>query len=222
MQTIKMHTRPTAEAQERSKHPAGQTSAENLKKIQDDFAQQMAQSASRIGEAMSRSLEIAETGMTLGLKLLTTGGERLIHALAAKIASTAQPAPATGAPEPEGGPPGQWPQQPVVGNSIPIAPGGAVYISFSLSNDVQGRPKRVAIALEPLQGERSGHVLDMHSFSINPVEREILPLDFEKFIVRGTIEADTPSDRYIGSIAVTGDEQFTFGIVVTVGEAEAV
>ena len=215
-----MRTRPVTEGTSQSERTQAGSSGENLKKIQDDMVKQMSESAARFGQAMSKTMEIAEAGMTMSLSLLNTGGERLLNALASKIAGAAQTAPANGAYENREDASEAAASEPVIGNAIPVAPGDDVSISFSLSNDVPDCVKRVTVALDQLRGERTGHPLDRTALAVTPAEKEILPLDFEKFIIRGTVAADAPPDRYSGLIAVQGDERFTIRVCVAV-EAKA-
>jgi hypothetical protein len=216
MNPIRMHTKPVGAESEKDHSPGNNDTVGAAAKIQADLTRQMAESVARWSEAYGRSMEIVGKGLEMGLSLINSGGERIINALAAKIAPGPQhvPSPAAFA---QTGNQSEPVDQALIGNAIPVVPGSELYVSFSLSNDVPGVTKHIRVSLEPLSGEHSGHPLDISALSIVPAEKSILPLDFEKFVIQGRITDDTIPDRYSGLISVQGDEQFKVRVCFTVG-----
>ncbi|MBN2035137.1 MAG: hypothetical protein JW768_00210 [Chitinispirillaceae bacterium] len=211
-----MKTKPVDADRGHSESGSGESAADAMRRVQSEYVKQMAALASRFTEVMNKSLEITEAGMTMGLKLLGTGSEKLLSVITEKLvpAAAAPPQPAgSPAPQPQGGP--------VVGNAVPAVPGGSVYISFSISNDAADRSKRIRLTLSECIGSQTRQQLPPGSLAIAPDQKEILPLDFEKFIVSGIVPAESLPDTYEGWIVVDGDEQFNIHIVVTVMHPQA-
>jgi hypothetical protein len=174
----------------------------------------------QLGALMSKSLDLAEASLTLGLnfvqRLGSTVQEQVIDRLSHVGQSFTQQAAEAGQRaqarerEPEA------PAQPKpaatksfagVTNPQPLFPGSAVRVSFSINNDSASAEKKVALKLESLEGEISHAKLAGSALSIEPASATIAQMDFEKFIVRGLVPMDTRSDAYQGWIVVSGDEQ---------------
>jgi hypothetical protein len=169
---------------------------------------------------MSKSIDLAEASLTLGLnfvqRLGSTVQEQVIGRLAQVGQALAQPAPepppaeAARAKEPE---PAPQPKAPAgrpfegVTNQQPLFPGSPMRVSFSINNDSPSAEKKVSVKLEGLQGEISGARIDASVLSIEPATATIVPMDFDKFILRGVVPMETPGDAYHGWILVAGDEQ---------------
>lgn len=209
--------RPHTAAPERS--PADQLFA-----AQEDLAKQFAASATRFGEVLNRTIELTEAGMTIGTRLLNSGSERLLATIAEKITpvvtAAVPPDSSQYAPPPEAAPSAPADQAgAVIGNGHPAFPGGEIYIPFSISNDTHDRAKRITVSIGTLRGEQTGHQLDSSRLNMNPAAKTILPLDFEKFVIEGSITSDTLPDVYGGWIEVSGDEQFRISLYIAVGEA---
>ena len=174
----------------------------------------------QIGALMSKSLDLAEASLTLGLnfvqRLGSTVQEQVIDRLSHVGQSFAQPAAEPGQrtqardSEPEAAPqPKPAPARPFAGvmNQQPLFPGSAVRVSFSINNDSPSAEKKVALKLEALEGEISHTRLAGSALSIQPASATIAQMDFEKFIIRGLVPMDTRNDAYQGWIVVSGDEQ---------------
>src|ERR1039457_5757806 len=133
----------------------------------------------QIGTLMSKSLDLAEASLTLGLNFVQRLGssvqEQVIDRLSHVGQSFAQPAAEPGQrsqareSEPEA------PAQPKpaatspfagVTNQQPLFPGSAVRVSFSINNDSASAEKKVALKLEALEGEISRNRLEGSVLSI--------------------------------------------------------
>ena len=161
----------------------------------------------RFGDLLGKGLDLAEAGLSLGLTVASTLGAVAQQKIFEKVMEAAVPD-ASAVPA-SGGPPAPAPAppqdaSPAIGitNRLPLAPGMPVRISFSINNDNATAPKHVALTVEPFTGERTGALLAPASLSVTPAEAAIAPMDFEKFVLVGTLTESTPADIYHGSIAV--------------------
>ncbi|MGH7107459.1 MAG: hypothetical protein ACREF0_09550 [Acetobacteraceae bacterium] len=186
----------------------------------------------RFGEILARGLDLAEAGMTLGLTMLGTVGaaaqnkiiERIFNPTAERAAAEPQPAPASpataSAAAPGAGPaasPGASEAASYgITNRLLLRPGGQVSISFSVNNDSPIAGKPVRLLAEAFSGERSGAVLPPASLVVRPDEQIIAPMDFEKFVLEGTIPADVVPDRYRGSVVVLGEGPMRIPVLLVV------
>ena len=174
----------------------------------------------QLGALMSKSLDLAEASLTLGLNFVQRLGstvqeqviDRLSHVGQSFTQQAAEPGQRAQARESETEAPAQpkpAATRPFAGvtNQQPLFPGSAVRVSFSINNDSASAEKKVALKLEALEGEISRTRLEGSVLSIEPASATIAQMDFEKFIVRGLVPMDTRSDVYQGWIVVSGDEQ---------------
>ena len=174
----------------------------------------------QIGTLMSKSLDLAEASLTLGLNFVQRLGssvqeqviDRLAHVGQSFTQSAAEPGQRASARDSEPDAPAQPKPAPArsfagVMNQQPLFPGSQVRVSFSINNDSASAEKKVALKLENLEGEISRTRLDGSALSIQPASATIAQMDFEKFIIRGLVPMDTRSDAYQGWIVVSGDEQ---------------
>ncbi len=182
----------------------------------------------RFGEILARGLDLAEAGMTLGLTMLGTVGaatqnriiERIFNPTAERAAAEPPPAPASpataSAAAPGAGPGAGEAASYGITNRLLLRPGGQVSISFSVNNDSPIAGKPVRLLAEAFSGERSGALLPPASLIVRPDEQIIAPMDFEKFVLEGTIPADVVPDRYRGSVVVLGEGPMRIPVLLVV------
>ena len=212
----KQRTAPSTGARPRARQKA---KSKPRSKAQGKPATQPADDT-QLGALMSKSLDLAEASLTLGLnfvqRLGSTVQEQVIDRLSHVGQSFTQPAaePGQRAPARESEPDAPAQPKPAAARSFagvmnqqPLFPGSAVRVSFSINNDSASAEKKVALKLEGLEGEISRTALDGSALSIEPASATIAQMDFEKFIVRGLVPMGTRSDAYQGWIVVSGDEQ---------------
>jgi hypothetical protein len=170
----------------------------------------------QVGQLLSRSLDLAEAGLTLGVSLMNKVGaaaqqqilERFMSGAAAVVeAGMAQAqAPAPEPPPPPAEPAGPEPGAFGITNLLPLLPGTPVKVGFSINNDSMDSPKKLTLSLEGFIGEAHGHSLEA-ALSLKPARKTIAPMDFEKFVLEGTVPAATPPDVYRGWIIVSSDTE---------------
>jgi hypothetical protein len=163
--------------------------------------------ADQLGAIIVRSLDLAEAGLSLGLTVLTRAG-----AVAQDSVFDRGGREAGDAPEEPAGEPGDAAAPPAedvfyLTNRLPLAPGGSVRVSFSISNDAVASPKRVAVRAEGFVGEAEGTPLDPSALRVRPATKTIAPMDFEKFVLTATVPPETPPDVYRGVVVVTSSEE---------------
>lgn len=188
----------------------------------------------QIGSIFSKILELAETGVGLGVNVLS------------RLSSYAQGEAARGQggderhgagdyppPHPEEMGPGMhshhqdhygnshqgmdasW--NPFVTNRMPLHAGSPFLISFSINNDSDASEKKLHLEAEDFFGATTGFKLDRRLFSVEPAEKTIGPRDFDKFVLTGAIPADALEDSYNGWILITGDEEIRLPVILMVG-----
>ena len=101
-------------------------------------------------------------------------------------------------------------------NRLPLTPGAAAEVSFSINNDSMAAPKRVELTLEGFIGESTHATIDGTAFAIKPARKTIKPMDFDKFVLAGPVAADTPPDVFYGRIVVRSDTELTIPIRLVV------
>jgi hypothetical protein len=106
-----------------------------------------------------------------------------------------------------------------VANRTPLVPGGPIRIPFSINNDLPQTPKRLVVSAHDFTGATQGFRLDDAAFSVEPSEKVIAPMDFEKFVLTGAVPLEAPPDSYNGWILVGGDEQMKIPVVLMVSGA---
>ena len=176
--------------------------------------------AEQLGQLIVKTLDLAEAGLNLGITVLSRAGSAAQEALNERAA--AEGAPPT---QPEGAHVGAEPvaageEEPFfLTNRLPVAPGGEVRVSFSITNDSLVEPKRVQLRVEGMLGEQHEARVDPAAFSVRPARKTIAPMDFEKFVFGGTLPADTPSDVYRGSVIVSSTDEMSIPVRLVVGAA---
>jgi hypothetical protein len=173
--------------------------------------------AEQLGQIIVKTLDLAEAGLSLGITVLSRAGTAAQEALNERAPAQAPPNVnvADGRPEPaleddEGF---------FLTNRLPLAPGGDVQVSFSITNDSLVEPKRVHLRVEGLLGEQREARIDADAFAVRPMRKSIAPMDFEKFVLTGTLPADAPPDVYLGSVIVGSTDEMSIPVRLVVGAA---
>ena len=175
----------------------------------------------RFSDILARGLDLAEAGMTLGLTVLGTLGaaaqtkiiERMLNPSPEGAAAEPVATPATaGAATADAGESAAY----GITNRLPLRPGDAVSVSFSVNNESASVAKNVRLVVEAFSGERSGAVLPPDCLAVSPGERAIAPMDFEKFVLEGRIPTDAVPDRYRGSVMVLGEGPMRIPVLLAV------
>ena len=218
---------------------AGHTSATNAgadaQQNDDGSRQQQANSSGaelrqrldQVGTILAKGLDLAEAGVSLGMTIISRVGvvaqqkiREGIDAAAATGVAPAPPGPRQAA-EAEQFPGAESPtaeSEPGYGitNRLPLTPGGTVKISFSVNNDSITESKKVDLRAEGFTGDTQGGRLDASTFTVKPAQKTIAPVDFEKFILYGSVPADTPPDVYRGAVTVASETELKIPVVLVV------
>lgn len=189
----------------------------------------------QFGAIVAKGLDLAEASLSLGLTVINRVGTAAQHQMERMISNVpqepapqdpaghtyaAQPPPGPAAP-PMGAPAMSTavaPEEPqyAITNRIPAAPGGRVRIPFSINNDSVSSSKTVLLKAVGFTGELEGAQIDAEHFVVKPERRRIAPMDFEKFVLEGTIPAHLPSDVYHGAIVVSSGHELSIPVRVVV------
>lgn len=175
----------------------------------------------RFGDLLGKGLDLAEAGLSLGLTVVGTLGaaahkkifEKVIDATAPDLeAAAATAAPTAAAPATAASGAAAF----GITNRLRLAPGMPVSISFSINNDSAASNKQVALRIEPFTGEKTGALLPPASLSVTPETAAVAPMDFEKFVLQGSIPESSPPDIYHGTIAVNAEDAMRIPVVLVV------
>ncbi|QEX14975.1 hypothetical protein FRZ44_02550 [Hypericibacter terrae] len=175
----------------------------------------------QMGMILAKGLDLAEAGVSLGVTIVNRIGsaaqQQVMERMAAAMQREAPPESAPSPPMPEAGepPPAEAPAF-YITNRLPLAPGGTVKVSFSINNDSMVAPKKVSLRIEGFQGETTGASLPAAAMSIKPETKAIAPVDFEKFVLRGAVPAETPPDVYFGWILVSSEDELRIPVRLVV------
>lgn len=198
---------------------------------------ELAGRAEQVGAIIVKTLDLAEAGLSLGITVLSRAGAAAQGAITDRmpVAPGAAPAPGQGPGYADGHahpdaharyePPSHAPTdrdaEPQVSpeddafflaNRVPLAPGGEVRVSFSITNDSLLDAKRVSLRVEALVGEHQGVRLDGGAFAVRPARKTIAPVDFDKFVLVGTVPDAAPADVYRGAVIVHSSEEMTIPV----------
>ena len=183
----------------------------------------------QIGSILTKGLGLAEAGISLGLNLLNRVGsmtqENLIDRFTAPFTaqpqsaqreSTRQEDAAQHSSQDQAGP---APEVMFISNRLPVLPGQECRIPFSINNDSYTSQKKVKLHCEGFIGERTATRFGAAAVSIHPATKTIEPMDFEKFLLTGTIPEGLPPDMYQGWIVVTADNNLRIPVRIIVSES---
>ena len=185
----------------------------------------------QVGSVVSKLLELAEAGVDLGtnvVSLLSSLAESQLREPVHAAQGAYRVAPRTGSPGEAASAPGvasatsdeasaagSAPSYCII-NRLPLLPGSPVQVSFSINNDFPQSRRRLLVAAGGFVGASHGFELEDRSFSVDPSEKTIAPMDFEKFVLKGKIPKDAPVDSYNGWVTVEGDEEMRIPVVLVV------
>lgn len=184
----------------------------------------------QVGALLAKGLDLAEAGLGLGVTLVNRVGaaaqQQIFERMANQAASMADAATAAADPmmqpmppepaAPEAPPPGPAPEPFGITNRLPLMPGGAVRIGFSINNDSMESPKKIALSVEGFVGEAHGKRLNDADFGIRPAKKTIAPMDFDKFVLEGALPPKTPPDVYRGWVIVASDAELRIPVRLVV------
>jgi hypothetical protein len=175
-----------------------------------------------MGSLVSKVLELADAGVGLGINVVSLLNTLARSQVAGAAAPPEQQAPGDERPPapPEDASHAEAPRNYCIVNRRPIHPGGPVQVSFSINNDLPDAAKKLRVTAQGFAGATRGFSFDGAGFSVQPSEQLIDPMDFERFVLTGTIPADAPEDSYNGWILVDGDEQMRIPVVLLVSGSE--
>lgn len=183
----------------------------------------------QIGSILSKGLDLAEAGIGLGMNLIGKLGSMAQDQVIGNIAKSVMPGQygAQTAPERPPAPPyrrgvDEPAEEAGAGNGMcivnrrPLFPGNAVEISFSINNDSPANARKVHIEIDGFTGSAHGYVVPPELFSIRPADIEIAPMDFEKFVLTGSIPRDAPEDSYNGWLRLAGEDGLKMPVILIV------
>ena len=175
----------------------------------------------QMSSLVSKVLELADAGVGLGINVVSLLNTLARSQVAGGTAPPEQP-PADERPPapPEDAAHAEAPRNYCIVNRRPIRPGGPVQVSFSINNDLPDAAKKLRVTAKGFVGAARGFSFDGAGFSVSPSEKLIDPMDFERFVLTGSIPTDAPEDSYNGWILVDGDEQMRIPVVLLVSGKE--
>jgi hypothetical protein len=197
--------------------PGKKTTAKKL------VAQELAGPMGQVSALTSKFIELADAGVGLGMNVVS-----LLSSLAkAQIGGAVQTEDVSGGvrrerPQPEAPQAGagsadrSGPRNYCIVNRTPLSPGGPVQVSFSINNDLPDSAKNLIVSARGFAGAARGFQIDNSLFAVEPSERLIAAMDFERFVLKGSIPKEAPEDSYNGWILVDGDEQLRIPVVLLV------
>ncbi len=188
----------------------------------------------QLGTTLAKGLDLAEASLNLGLTLVTRFGSIVQHSVLDKVVENLS-APVQPAPSPDSDGPREGaarasatateteteevPSSDIsysITNRLPLSPGQVVNVSFSINNDSDDSTKRVKLRVEGFVGQISAVQFPGHGFAVKPASGAIAPMDFEKFVLRGRLPPDIPSDMYLGKVVVMSDQQLEIPVRLVV------
>jgi hypothetical protein len=181
----------------------------------------------QVGTILAKGLDLAEAGVSLGVTIINRVGVAAQQKIREGMdAATAPGAAAAGRGSgqsseaeqysPDGSPTSEPEPSYGITNRLPLVPGGTVRISFSVNNDSMTEPKKVDLRLEGFTGDSHGASLDPTTFTVAPAQKTIAPVDFDKFIIQGTVPAEAPPDVYRGVVIVASGSELKIPLVLVV------
>jgi hypothetical protein len=190
----------------------------------------------QVGAILAKGLDLAEAGLSLGVTIMSRVGavaqEKLAERVAAAAASAtmatagvaeAPEAPPSASASASASAPAPAPASAAapssgfgITNRLPLMPGGALRISFSINNEAATAAKKVALEIEGFLGDATGFRIDPAGFTVKPAKKVIEPMDFEKFVLEGALPADAPPDIYRGAILVASDGELRIPVWLAV------
>lgn len=188
-------------------------------------------------DVVNRGLDLAETGIGLGVNIVARLGTIFKDQVFDKIntadmintvmnsAQTDQPRGEAqqSAPPTQPAPDSESTAAEPAGylfNRLALYPGGNAYVSFSINNDSLTAAKHIELTVESFMGEATQYTIDSTAFSLTPAKTAIAPADFEKFVLTGSIPGDTPPDIYHGRVIVTETQTYRIPVVLVISRSQ--
>jgi hypothetical protein len=189
------------------------------------------QGKTEIEEIVNRGLDLAETGIGLGVNIVARLGSifkdqvfdkinpellnSAINSAAARSDQAEQPQQSqeehSQASQQNAGAEADY-----LINRLPLFPGDTASLSFSINNDSLTSEKRIRLAIEPFIGELHQYRIDGSAFSLTPSPIAIAPVDFEKFVLKGDLAEEVPADVYHGWIIVSEEQTYRIPVILVV------
>ena len=107
-------------------------------------------------------------------------------------------------------------------NRLPLFPGSEASLSFSINNDSLTSEKEIQLQLENFVGETQKLAIDASTFSVKPSKITIAPVDFEKFVIKGKIPPEAPEDIYHGWVIVSEEQTYRIPVVLVVSKTQEI
>jgi hypothetical protein len=200
---------------------------ESLSELEKDpralrFEQDLWGNLERINQVVAKGIDLAESSLALGARMVSGLGKLSEQQILERVRETEGAGPgyaesALAEPSASEATHSQPPVEgPGVANRAPLQAGSEVRVPFSLTNDSAEAARKVEVSLQELVGQSSGARLAAKALSVEPSEAMLLPLDFEKFVIKGKIPSKTTPDTYLGAIVVQGDEVLTIPLQLSV------
>lgn len=184
--------------------------------------------ASHVESILDKTFDLVEAGIDLGINLVGKFGALAKDQVKEKFGATFSPnqnqesqAAGNGEPAPTGPVPDSQSSAGsfCVMNRLPILPGGPVYVSFSINNDTPFAPKKIRLEVEGLVGRMTKATLPSDLLEVKPSSKTIAPMDFDKFVLKGTLPTDIQEDTYAGWIKISGDEECRIPVILVVNSS---
>ena len=193
-----------------------------------------------IEEMVNKGLDLAETGIGLGVNIVARLGTIFKDQVFDKISSSemlssviSNTSDRDNQPETEQPHYPEETQPPTTGeqtenaeqisylfNRLPLYSGSDVSLSFSINNDSLTSEKEIQLKIEPFVGQAQQYSIDVNAFSLTPSQIAIAPVDFEKFVIKGKIPEDAPEDTYYGWIIVSEEQTYQIPVALVVSKAQ--
>ena len=171
----------------------------------------------QVASLVSKVIELADAGVKLGINLVSLLTSYATTQAGAMASVSQPPTAAPEAPSPPAAATDPGPSRSYcIVNRMPLHPGDPVKVSFSINNDMADAVKNLTLACRGFVGATQAYTIPDDLFSVEPASASIAPLDFERFVLKGTIVAEAPADSYNGWILVSGDEQLRIPAVLLV------
>lgn len=189
----------------------------------------------QIEEMLNKGLDLAETGIGLGINVVVRLGSifkdqvfdkinsfEMLNSVMGNTSDTQAQAEQGYYPEEAPAPASEQTATPEQANylinRLPLFSGGDVLLSFSINNDSLTSEKEIQLKIEPFLGGAQQYSIDASAFSVTPSQIVIAPADFEKFVIKGKIPKNAPEDTYSAWITVAEEQTYQIPVVLVVSK----
>ena len=129
----------------------------------------------KLNRVLSKTIELAEAALQLGVRLVDNMGRDQARARMADFDTTGYYGDPGAAREAPSSAPAPLPSDNRVGNRAPLHAGSDVRIAFSINNESAAK-RSIQLKLSPLVGEAGGARLAHGALAVNPVRFNLEPL----------------------------------------------